>query len=224
MHKSFYCYHNGVTNALDNSFPGQLKTVFLDRDGVLNKKMPEGRYVTRWSEFELLPGVVGAIGMLNTAGIRVIVVSNQRGVALGLYTAEDVRSLHSEFQKLLAAHGAHVDAFYFCPHDKGQCTCRKPLPGLFEQAVADFSAITPPSSAMIGDTLSDIEFGRRLGMETVLLDSDPERQKPGVEAARELADMRFSSLHEAVTGLLARVTANRRMRSSMCLGFPADPS
>ena len=218
-----------MNKPLDNSFPGttfsgSLQTVFLDRDGVLNEKMPEGRYVTRWDEFHVLPGVVEAIGLLNTAGIRVVVVSNQRGVALGLYTAEDVRSIHAEFQKLLEAHGAHVDAFYFCPHDKGQCTCRKPLPGMFEQAVAEFPEIAAAASVMIGDTLSDIEFGHRLGMATVFLEGDPDRHKPGLEVARELADMRFSSLYEAATGLMAMLNAHRLLDGSMCLGLPANPS
>jgi D-glycero-D-manno-heptose 1,7-bisphosphate phosphatase len=216
------CYHNGVHNAAGNPIPTTIKTVFLDRDGVLNEKMPEGRYVTQWSEFQVLPGVVNAIGLLNTMGIRVVVVSNQRGVALGLYTADDVRAIHDEFQKMLGAHGAHVDAFYFCPHDKGECNCRKPLTGMFEQAVAEFPEINAGSSLMIGDSISDMEFAQRLGMATVLLEGDAERQKPGVEAARELADMRFSSLYEAVTRLLARLSAQGFSHGSMCLGFPAD--
>jgi D-glycero-D-manno-heptose 1,7-bisphosphate phosphatase len=180
-----------------------LKTVFLDRDGVLNEKLPEGQYVTRWSKFHLLTGVAEAIGRLNRAGLRVVVVSNQRGVSLGLYTAADVNDIHKGLQNLLANHGAHVDGFYFCPHDRGLCTCRKPLPGLFEQAVAEFPAIDAASSAMIGDSMSDIEFGRRLGMLTVFIEGDLERRKPGAEAAGELADLRFPSLVEAVDELLA---------------------
>jgi D-glycero-D-manno-heptose 1,7-bisphosphate phosphatase len=95
-----------------------------------------------------------------------------------------------------------VDGFYFCPHDRGQCTCRKPLPGLFEQAVAEFPSIEAATSAMIGDSLSDIEFGRRLGMLTVFIEGDPEHRKPGAEAAAELADLRFGSLAETVNTLL----------------------
>src|SRR3954465_5605084 len=112
-----------------------LRTVFLDRDGVLNEKMPEGRYVTCLEEFYLLPGVVEAIGRLNCAGLRVILVSNQRGVALGLYTAADVDAIHAWLQTVLENHGAHLDGIYYCPHDKNQCNCRKPMRGLFEQAV-----------------------------------------------------------------------------------------
>ncbi len=219
--KSLCCYHSGVANVLNPSYPGLVQTVFLDRDGVVNEKMPEGRYVTCWSEFQLLPGAVEAIGLLNRAGLRVVVISNQRGIALGLYTAEDVRTVHAEFQRLLEAFGAHVDGFYFCPHDKGQCNCRKPLPGLFEQAVADFPGITAASSVMIGDSLSDIDFGRRLGMVTAFIDGDPERRKPGAEAARELADLRYSSLVEAVNDLLARRHVQGQLSGTMCLGLPA---
>jgi len=179
-----------------------LHTVFLDRDGVLNEKMPEGRYVTSLSEFKPLAGAVEAVGRLNRAGLRVVVVSNQRGIAKGLYTAADVEAIHSGFQKLLKAHGAKVDGFYFCPHEKGTCNCRKPLPGLYEQAVTDFPEIAAADSAMIGDSLSDIEFGHRLGMRTVFLDGDREHQKPGAVTARELADLRFSTLAEAVDALL----------------------
>lgn len=180
---------------------GTLKTVFLDRDGVLNQKMEEGRYVTAWNEFKLLPGVVEAIKELNRAGVRVLVVSNQRGVALGLYTAEDVRAIHDELQEVLRQQGAHVDGFYFCPHDKGQCDCRKPLPGMFEQAKADFPEIRAAESVMIGDSLSDMEFGRRLGMRTVFVEGEAERQKPGAERAREMADFWAGSLPEAVEKL-----------------------
>ena len=213
-----------MANDLSLFNPRLVQTVFLDRDGVVNEKMPEGSYVTRSSEFQVLPGAVEAIGLLNSAGIRVIVVSNQRGIALGLYTAEDVRDIHAGFQKQLEAHGAHVDAFYFCPHDKNQCNCRKPLPGMFEQAVAEFPAMTAASSAMIGDTKSDMEFGRRLRMVTVFIDGDPERQKPGAEKARELADLGYSSLYEAVIDLLAGLLTRGRSSGSMRIEFPAQPS
>jgi D-glycero-D-manno-heptose 1,7-bisphosphate phosphatase len=172
--------------------------------------MPEGRYITSWSEFQPLPGVPQAIARLNHAGLRVVVVTNQRGIALGLYTADDVRAIHSAFQSFLKAHGAVVDGFYFCPHDKGQCTCRKPLAGLFEQAVAEFSEITAATSVLIGDSLSDIEFGQRLGMLTAYIEGDSEQRKHGSEAAPELADLRFSSLGEAVDALLAQLPAVER--------------
>jgi len=186
-----------------DALPGRrLRTVFLDRDGVLNEKMPEGSYVTCWAQFRILSGVAEAIGRLNRAGLRVIVVTNQRGIALGLYTVADVLAIHSAFQKLLKAYGAHVDGFYFCPHDKRQCHCRKPLPGMFEQAVAAFPEITSTSSVMIGDSLSDITFGRQLGMTTVFIEGDHKHQNPGADAARESANLRCKSLPEVVDRLL----------------------
>jgi len=191
-----------VASSPDSFLPRTIRTVFLDRDGVLNRKPPEGRYVTSWSEYQPLPGVPQAIARLNRAGLRVVVVSNQRGVALGLYTSTDVDHIHEEFQTTLKAHNAHVDAFYYCPHDKLQCDCRKPLSGLFDQAVAEFPGITAESSAIIGDSWSDIEFGRRLGMFTVFIDGDPEFQKAGADAARNAANLHFSSLPEAVAALL----------------------
>jgi D-glycero-D-manno-heptose 1,7-bisphosphate phosphatase len=192
-----------VSDPANSFLPRTLRTVFLDRDGVLNRKMPEGQYVTSPAEFCPLAGVHQAIARLNQAGLRVIVVSNQRGIALGLYQPADVVGIHALFQNELMAHGAYVDAFYFCPHDKNECDCRKPLAGLFDQARADFPQIAAESSVMIGDSWSDIEFGRRLGMRTIFIDGDPKLQKPGAAAARDSADLRAASLPEAVDALLA---------------------
>ncbi len=181
----------------------KVQAVFLDRDGVLNQKMPEGVYVTRWEQFRILPGVPEAIARLNHAGLLVVVVSNQRGIALGQYSAADVDAIHERFQDVLRQHNAHVDAFYMCPHDKGQCDCRKPLTGMFDQAQRQFPAIHADRSAILGDSLSDIEFGRKLGMLTVFIEGDPARQKPGAQTAAELADLRFPSLAAAVDALLS---------------------
>jgi D-glycero-D-manno-heptose 1,7-bisphosphate phosphatase len=184
--------------------PQNLHTVFLDRDGVINRKMPEGQYVTGWQHFHLLPGVPEAIAKLNQAGLRVLVVTNQRGIALGLYAPSDVDHIHVQLNEHLAQSGAHIDGFYFCPHDKRECNCRKPLPGLFEQAQANFPEITPATSLIIGDSLSDIEFGRALGMKTIFIQGDEharQHQKPGAQKAAELADSVVSSLPEALETL-----------------------
>lgn len=165
--------------------------------------MPEGQYVTAWQHFHLLPGVPEAIARLNQAGLRVIVVTNQRGIALGLYTSQDVEAIHAQLQQLLARSGAHIDGFYFCPHDKRQCNCRKPLPGLFEQAQKDFPEIAPATSLIIGDSLSDIEFGKNLGMNTIFIEGNSEHQKPGGQKAKELAGQTSASLPDAVDVLLA---------------------
>jgi D-glycero-D-manno-heptose 1,7-bisphosphate phosphatase len=204
---SAYCYHSRVNippkgPSQTPSQSGRLQTVFLDRDGVINRKLPEGQYVTGWQHFHLLPGVPESIARLNQAGLRVIVVTNQRGIALGLYSAEDVKAIHTQLNQILAEHSAHVDAFYFCPHDKKECRCRKPLPGLFEQAQVDFPQIAPDTSLIIGDSLSDIEFGRNLGMKTIFISGHQEHRKPGAEKALELADQTFSSLPDSVANLL----------------------
>ena len=177
--------------------------MFLDRDGILNEKMPEGQYVTHWEEFRVLPGVPEALRRLNEAGMRVIVVTNQRGVARGLYTVSDVVAIHTAFQELLSREGARIDAFFICPHDEGECDCRKPLPGLYEQAVAQFPSIAPETSAMIGDSLDDIEFGRRLGMATIFVEGGAQQRESGAGEAAALADARCASLAEAVETLLS---------------------
>jgi D-glycero-D-manno-heptose 1,7-bisphosphate phosphatase len=205
-----------VADSAGSAWSGTLRTIFLDRDGVLNEKMPEGSYVRVWSDFRVLPGAPAAVARLNRAGIRILVVSNQRGIALGLYSEADVQAIHASLQEVLMADGAHVDAFYICPHDKERCNCRKPLPGMFEQAQHDFPDITATTSVMIGDSLSDIEFGKRLGMRTVFIEGDAERRKAGAEAAAENADLRFPSLASAIDVLVGE-------RESAVLPYGHEP-
>jgi D-glycero-D-manno-heptose 1,7-bisphosphate phosphatase len=176
--------------------------VFLDRDGVINRKMAEGEYVSHWDRFHLLPGVEQAIAALNRSGRKVIVVTNQRGVALGYYSAADVEALHEQLQHHLAQHGARIDAFYYCPHDKNQCDCRKPQTGLFEEAFRDFPQASATNSIVIGDSLSDIEAARNLGAPSIFIQGDPEFQKPGADKAALAADATADSLLEAVNRFL----------------------
>ncbi len=180
-----------------------VRSVFLDRDGVINRKAPEGSYVSRWDQFHLLPGVEQAIAALNDSGRHVFLVTNQRGVALGLYARADVEQLHRLLAERLAAHGARIDGYYYCPHDNQECSCRKPLPGLFEQAFSAFPEARAEQSVMIGDSLSDIEAGRRIGMPTIFIQGEPERRKPGAAQAALLADAVAGSLPEAVTRWLS---------------------
>lgn len=174
-----------------------MRTVFLDRDGVLNRKLPEGCYVTDWQDFVLLPGVVEAIQKLNAAGLLAVVVTNQRGVARGRCSLADVEAVHAHLQEELARHAAHLDGFFICPHEKGQCDCRKPLPGLFHQARQRFPQIEAESSVMIGDALGDIEFGRNLGMRTLCVAAGAHPSPEAAQAAA-LATACASSLAEAV--------------------------
>jgi len=175
-----------------------VRYVFLDRDGVINRKPPEGEYIGDWKDVQFLPGAEAAIAALNVAGKRVIVVSNQRGVALGLYTSADVDALHARLQEHLGVRAAHIDAFYYCPHDKGECDCRKPGIGMFLQAFADFPQASRANSLLIGDSLSDIEAARNLGIPSILIQGDPSTQKEGADQAAALADRLCPSLLEAV--------------------------
>lgn len=186
-----------------NSLFPSIRCVFLDRDGVINRKAPEGAYVGRWSEFHILPGAESAIAALNRAGYRVIVISNQRGIALGHYTAADVDALHACLRQHLAAHGARVDAFYYCPHDKDQCDCRKPKTGLFEKAFRDFPDVSRANSLLIGDSLSDIDAARALGIPAIFIQGDPVTQTPGAATAAQRATLIADSLTEAVPYLVA---------------------
>lgn len=174
-----------------------VRYVFLDRDGVINRKAPEGQYIADWSKFEILPGVESAIAALNHSDRHVIVLTNQRGVALGLYTCQDVEALHSRLQRHLAGHGARIDAFYYCPHDKGQCACRKPKAGLFQQAFRDFPDASPANSLVIGDSISDIEAAHNLGIPAIFIQGDPATEKAGAGKAAALADAVCGSLAEA---------------------------
>ena len=179
-------------------FLQHIRYVFLDRDGVINRKPPEGEYIDNWTRFQILPGVEHAIASLNNSGRRVIVLTNQRGVQLGLYTCADVDALHEKLLRHLEEHGARIDAFYYCPHDKDQCDCRKPKPGLFRQAFHDYPEATPNNTLVIGDSLSDIEGAHRLGIASIFIMSDPEARSPEVDEASALAIAVVGSLAEAV--------------------------
>ncbi|MGO8707035.1 MAG: D-glycero-alpha-D-manno-heptose-1,7-bisphosphate 7-phosphatase [Terracidiphilus sp.] len=145
------------------------KAAFLDRDGVINVKAPEGQYVTRWEEVRFLPGVPAAISRLNKSGFRVIVISNQRCVAKGLVTSAEVEALHRKISKELADLGAIIDAVYFCPHDtEPACSCRKPAPGMLLQAAKDHQ-IDLGISWMIGDSDADVAAGKNAGCKTALI-------------------------------------------------------
>jgi D-glycero-D-manno-heptose 1,7-bisphosphate phosphatase len=175
-----------------------VRYVFLDRDGVLNRKMPEGVYVAEWAQFAWLPGAVEAVVRMKRAGLTVIVVSNQRGISLGRVTTMQVERVHEKMQDHLARKDARLDAIYYCPHNYGECHCRKPDTGLFEQAFQRFPQANAGNSVVIGDSLSDIQAGRRLDMKTIFIQGEPDRQKEGADAAAALADTVAGSLLQAV--------------------------
>jgi D-glycero-D-manno-heptose 1,7-bisphosphate phosphatase len=185
-----------------------VRYVFLDRDGVLNRKMPEGVYVAEWAQFAWLPGAVEAVVRMKRAGLTVIVVSNQRGISLGRVTTMQVERVHEKMQDHLARKDARLDAIYYCPHNYGECHCRKPDTGLFEQAFQRFPQANAGNSVVIGDSLSDIQAGRRLDMKTIFIQGEPDRQKEGADAAAALADTVAGSLLQAVESHLGLTAPN----------------
>ncbi len=148
---------------------GAIGWVFLDRDGTLNVKPPDGEYVERPGELELLPGAAEAVRMLNRAGLWTGVVTNQRGVALGRMSTGDMDAVHERLERLLRLEGAFVDAIYACPHGIDECECRKPRPGLLLQAQNEHPSLDFERAAIVGDSPSDVQAGRRLGLTTVLI-------------------------------------------------------
>jgi D-glycero-D-manno-heptose 1,7-bisphosphate phosphatase len=172
-------------------------TVFLDRDGVINRKLPEDHYVRSWSEFEFLPGTLEALKILAGVFARIVVITNQRGIARGLMTMADLEAIHVRMLDDIAAAGGRIDSIYVCPHDREECDCRKPLPGLFLQARREHPEIRFTESVMVGDSISDLlpAFGLGIRAELVatgsrraeILAKCPVRQVLAVETLLEFA-------------------------------------
>lgn len=147
------------------------KAAFLDRDGVINR---DTAYIADWSEFEFLPGAIEGMRLLQEAGYELIVVTNQSGIARGIFSESDYQTLTAKLKSTLEEHGVSLTDIYFCPHHptEGQgpflmtCECRKPAPGMLKQAIAEHG-LDPNVSLMIGDKTSDIEAGRRAGVATL---------------------------------------------------------
>jgi D-glycero-D-manno-heptose 1,7-bisphosphate phosphatase len=148
-------------------------TAFLDRDGTVNVKAPEGDYITAPDQVRLLPAAAAAVRRLNDLDALVVIVTNQRGIALGRMTGDDLAGVHRRLQELLDEQaGAHVDAFFACPHDHGECDCRKPQPGLLQAALSAFPDIDVGRSVLIGDAPSDVAAGERAGVAALQIGRD----------------------------------------------------
>ncbi len=144
------------------------KAVFFDRDGTINV---DTGYVHTIEEFRFIDGMPEFIKKWNDWDYKVIVVTNQAGIARGYYTEEDMHALHVYMNQELNKIGAHVDAFYFCPHHPdftGECHCRKPESGMIEQAIKDWD-IDVTQSILFGDKQSDIDAGMKCGVKGYLV-------------------------------------------------------
>ena len=169
-------------NSKDLSFTSDW-TLFLDRDGVINRRIPGG-YVTRWEEFEFLDGVPEAVRILSSLFGRVIIVSNQQGIGKGIMSTGDLKEVDRRMREVITDAGGWIDASFYSPHlEKDNHPDRKPGPGMALQARAAFPEIDFARSVMAGDTASDMDFGRNLGMVTV-----------GIGPEKPPADLNFPSL------------------------------
>lgn len=172
------------------------RAVFLDRDGTIIR---DAEYIRDPAEVELLPGAANALRRLNDAGIPVVVVTNQSGIARGFFTESDYQRVHARMEELLAAErGARIDATYFCPHHPdftGPCDCRKPRTLLFERAATQLDLSTE-GSWYLGDRLRDIQPARQLLGTGIMVRSAATPADELATATREFSVV--SSLDEAV--------------------------
>lgn len=162
-----------------------IRTVFLDRDGTINVKPPEGEYVTSPAGLVLLPGAAAAVARLNAAGLRTVLVSNQSWLSRSPRNAERYAAVHARLAQLLAAEGARLDAAYHCPHAPATCDCRKPLPGMLQRAARDLR-IELGQSVIIGDRDTDLMAGRAAGTSAILVRTGDD--SPAAAGADVVAD------------------------------------
>lgn len=143
--------------------PAMRRIALLDRDGTINVRPTATRWVLEPDGIALLPGAAEAVRRLNEAQIPAAVVTNQRGIAMGAMTTDDLTAVHERVAELLDEHGAHIDLWLHCPHDNDSCACRKPLPGLLLQALGELDG-DPAQSAMFGDADTDMQAAQAAGV------------------------------------------------------------
>jgi D-glycero-D-manno-heptose 1,7-bisphosphate phosphatase len=167
--------------------------VFLDRDGTV---MEDAHYIKSPSQVRLIPGAAAAVRKINDARVPAIVVTNQSGIARGIFKVQDYEAVRRHFESLLEAEGAHIDASYFCPHHPSvaPCDCRKPATKMFEDAIRDFK-LDSKNVAYVGDRWRDVIASKTLGGRGIMISShmttDEDRRKAqedGIETAASLED------------------------------------
>jgi D-glycero-D-manno-heptose 1,7-bisphosphate phosphatase len=148
--------------------PSLKKIAFLDRDGVINKKQIEGRYVTSVGLFEFNKGIFEALRHLIQKGYALIVITNQRGIARGLMSEDDLRGIHERMRAELAKQGIDILDIFFCPHGFDECSCRKPKTGMLQAATEKYE-IDLGRSILISDEQRDVDMGRSFGVKENML-------------------------------------------------------
>lgn len=156
-------------------------TLFLDRDGVINRLRPKD-YVKTWKEFEFIPGSIEALSMLASRFRYIIVVTNQRGVGRGVMTKEDLQMIHNKMLQEIRRGGGRIDRIYVCTAVDDRDPDRKPNIGMALKARADFPDIDFTRSIMVGDSATDMEFGHRIGAECVWIGCGQDRTESSFES------------------------------------------
>jgi histidinol-phosphate phosphatase family protein len=164
-------------------------TLFLDRDGVINDEIRDG-YVLRPDMFRFSEGVLTAMPLLARRFHRIVVVTNQRCIGRGLLTTEGLNEIHRQMLEQIMQQGGRIDRIYFCPDEESNSPCRKPGTGMGLQAKLDFPEINFTESVMVGNTLSDMQFGKSLRMQTVFIPST----RPDTPFPHPLIDRRYQNL------------------------------
>jgi len=165
----------------------RVRTVFLDRDGTINVKAASGEYIMSPAELVLLPGAAKAVAALNAAGLRTVLVTNQRWLSEHSADSAQYAAVHDRLQELLADEGAWLDAAYHCPHERDVCDCRKPGVGMLLRAARELG-FDLAESVMIGDSDADVMAGRAAGTATVLLRAGRGSAACADAVAEDLAD------------------------------------
>lgn len=161
------------------------RAVFLDRDGTIAR---DAHYCSRLEDFHILPTVSEAITLLNQESFKVVVVTNQSGIARGYFNEDILSKIHQKMEQELANGGAKIDAIYYCPHHPNEsCDCRKPKTGLYLQAARDLD-INLKYSYVVGDMPMDIDAGRALGCKTVMVTTGPSNGGAVIRAPDYVAD------------------------------------
>lgn len=145
-----------------------MKTVFLDRDGVICEDRLD--YVKKWKEFVWIPGSREAISQLAKAGFRIFIVTNQSCIGKGIITSQVLEEIHKKMLKEISSSGGQIEKIYVCPHrsDEG-CECKKPKSGFLLQAYEEYNDIEFNKSYLIGDMITDINFGNQVGCKTIIV-------------------------------------------------------
>ena len=171
-------------------------TLFLDRDGVINHEKHDD-YIHHWDEFVFYEGVKEAIAVFAQKFKHIIVITNQRGIGRGLTRKENVELIHKNMIAEIEDAGGRIDAVYYCPDIDSESPNRKPNPGMGLQAVKKYPSIDLSKSIMIGNTLSDMQFGRNLTVQTIFLPTT----RPEVDLKDERIDAVYNSLIDFANAL-----------------------